>query len=407
MLDTLFSFLDTQRELVIDLQREMTKRPALGPENDGIGEIEKIAYLSQWMQENGITDIEELRAPDSRVPCGYRPSLIARIPGKSPRTVWLLGHADVVPVGDESLWESAPWDVQVDGDILQGRGVEDNQQAIVSGLLAAKAFIDNNVTPKLTLGLAFVADEETGNKYGIDHILAERPDIFSKDDLIVVPDMGNSEGTMVEVAEKSVLWQKVTITGKQCHASRPALGKNSLIAAADMILRVQRLHNEFPAEDAIFVPNASTFTPTRKDANVPNVNTVPGSDIFYVDCRVMPEYDITDVQKAFRTIADEIEHEYGVAVALEEVQAEQAAPPTPIDAEIVTRLNSSIKEVYGVDAEPVGVGGGTVAAPLRRKGLDCAVWARLVKNAHEPNEKTRISYNIGDAKVFVRMAMGL
>lgn len=406
MLETVLSHIDGQRDLVIELQRGMTAIPALGPENEGNGEIDKAAYLSRWLAENNITDVTELRAPDSRVECGYRPTLVARIPGKSDRTLWVIGHTDVVPPGDLSLWETNPYEMVVDGDFIQGRGVEDNQQAIVSGLLTAKAFIDNNITPEFSLGLIFVADEETGSHYGLEYILKEYPDFFKKDDLILVPDMGNDDGTMVEVAEKSIFWQKATVLGKQCHASRPSLGVNSLVAASAFVLKVNRLHDEFPASNEIFEPPMSTFTPTRKDANVPNVNTVPGSDVVYIDCRVMPDYDLDDIRKAFRTIADEVETEYGVKIKLEEAQAEQAAPPTPADAEIVQRLIPAIREVYGNEAKPMGVGGGTVAAHLRRLGYEVVVWGRLVHNAHEPNEKSRISYNIGDAKVIARVAMG-
>jgi len=62
-------------------------------------------------------------------------------------------------------------------------------------------------------------------------------------------------------------------------------------------------------------------------------------------------------------------------------------------------LAAAIGEMYGVQARPVGIGGGTVAAYLRRSGIDCAVWARLCDNAHQPNEYVLVENIIGDAKV--------
>ena len=99
------------------------------------------------------------------------------------------------------------------------------------------------------------------------------------------------------------------------------------------------------------------------------------------------------------------EQKHGVTVTLEPVQHEQATAPTPEDADIVKNLIPAIKEVYGVTGKPVGIGGGTVAAYLRRRGYHCVVWSRLVNNAHEPNEQSRISYAIGDAKVITRILM--
>lgn len=403
MLEQLYTFLDNQRDLVIELQTQMTARPALCPSAGGIGEIEKAEYLKGWLAANGITDVEELRAPDDRVPCGYRPTLIARVPGKSSRTVWLLAHTDVVPTGDLALWTNDPWQVQVDGDVLCGRGVEDNQQGIVSSLLTAKALVAQGVTPDFTLGLILVADEETGSKYGLDYIMQTKPELFAKDDLIVVPDVGNADGSMIEVAEKSILWLKVTVRGKQCHASRPALGINSLEAAAEMILKVRSLHDTFPRVDELFEPNISTFTPTKKELNVENVNTVPGLDVFYIDCRVLPGYDLADVRAAIRKLADEVEASRGVSISLDDVQANQSTDATPADCDVVKRLAVAIREVYNVEARPMGIGGGTVAAHMRVHGLEVACWSTLSGNAHQPDEKSLISININDAKVMTRL----
>lgn len=397
------SALDARRDAVIAVQRELTRRPAMGPESGGEGEREKADWLLSHLRAIGVTDIECLNAPDPRVPCGCRPNIIARVPGASPRTLWVLAHMDVAPPGDTSLWDGDPWTLRVDGDLLFGRGVEDNQQAIVSGLLVARELLEQGVTPDLSLGLVLVADEETGNAHGMAHVAAVRPDLFRPDDLIVVPDCGDGEGGMIEVAEKSMLWLRIAVTGRQCHASTPDEGVNALTAAAALILRTRRLHDRFSDADPLFTPPASTFVPTKKEANVPNVNTVPGSDVFYMDCRVLPHYDLDEVLVEVRALASEVEKEYGVTIAISHVLREQAAPPTSPAAEVIARLRAAILDVYGVNARPAGIGGGTVAAIVRRMGLSAAVWARLMPNAHAPNEAARISCTIGDAKVIATM----
>ena len=403
MSEQLLSFLDDQRDLVIELQKEMTARPALCPSSGGQGEKEKADYLRGWLEANNITDIEELRAPDSRVNCGYRPTIVARIPGKSSKTLWIIGHTDVVPTGDLDLWESDPWTLRVDGDFIYGRGVEDNQQAIVSGLLVAKGLIDQNLTPEYTLGLILTADEETGSKYGLEYVIKERPELFAKEDLILVPDIGDADGTMIEVAEKSILWQKISVTGKQCHGSTPGEGINSLEAASAFILKIKKLHEIFDRKDDLFDPPISTFTPTKKEANVPNINTVPGLDVFYVDCRILPGYDLEDIRAEIKKLGDEVIEEYGVQISYEDDQANQSTVSTPVDSEVVTKLDRAIKKVYNVTPMPKGVGGGTVAAHLREDGHPVACWSKLIPNAHVPNEKSRISCNIGDAKVIATM----
>lgn len=68
----LHSGLDARRDDVVDLQRELTRRVALGPESGGAGEREKADWLLAHLRAIGVADIEEIHSPDPRVPCGHR-----------------------------------------------------------------------------------------------------------------------------------------------------------------------------------------------------------------------------------------------------------------------------------------------------------------------------------------------
>ncbi|EGB13735.1 peptidase dimerization domain protein [Pseudodesulfovibrio mercurii] len=405
-MDALFSELDRQTEAVVELQTRLTAIPALGPRNGGEGEKAKADFLLGHLQSMGIRDIREFNAPDPDVPCGYRPNIVAVVPGRNTeKTLWVISHIDVVPPGDLGLWNSDPYVVQRDGDTLVGRGVEDNQQGMVSSLLTAKGLLDLKITPEMNYGLILVSDEETGSGFGLDYIVREHEDLFGKDDLFLVPDSGEPSSEMVEVAEKSMFWVKITVIGKQCHASTPDQGVNSMFPSAEFILRIKELETLYPAEDALFSPPRSTFQPTMREANVANVNTMPGRDVFYVDCRVMPQYDLNDVLGTIRAIGAEVAAKYGVTVECEPIMWEQAAPATPADSEIAVRTMASVRRIYHNNPHTVGVGGGTVAAFLRRKGYDAVVWSTLNHNAHQPNEWSSIKSTIGDAKVIADMLL--
>jgi len=405
-MDALFSTLDQQSETVVDLQTKLTAIPALGPKNGGDGEKEKADFLIGHLKSMGIEDIREFKAPASDVPCGYRPSIAAVIPGKNTdKTLWVISHIDIVPPGDLELWKSDPYILVRDGDTLIGRGVEDNQQGIVSSLLTAQALIDHDITPEINYGMLFVADEETGSTFGLDYLVQQHEEIFKKSDLFLIPDFGEPKSEMVEVAEKSMFWLKITLEGKQCHASTPDQGLNTLVPTADFILRIKKLEEIFDAENPIYDPSRSTFEPTKKEANVENVNTIPGRDVFHVDSRVLPEYELDEVLDKIKEFGAEVEEEYGVAISYETTMYEQAAPSTPSDSEIALKVMQSVKKVYNNTPRTVGVGGGTVAAFLRRKGYQAVVWATLNHNAHQPNEWASIKNTIGDAKVIADMLL--
>jgi succinyl-diaminopimelate desuccinylase len=224
---------------------------------------------------------------------------------------------------------------------------------------------------------------------------------------VLVPDHGEPDGRLVEVSEKAMAWVKVTTRGRQCHPSMPAKGINAHRAAMRFGTLVdEALHSRFAGTDDNFDHPVSSFEPTKKEANVENVNMVPGEDVFYIDCRLLPQYSLSDVMAEMRTVADRVEADTGATIHLEPVLMDEAAPPTPVDAPIVQRLLLAIEAVYGNDPYAGGIGGGTCAAVLRRGGIPAAVWERVANNAHAPDEYAVIDNLVGDAEVFARLFLG-
>ncbi|MCM1322388.1 MAG: M20 family metallo-hydrolase [Bacteroides sp.] len=396
------AYIERSRNEMIELQKLLTPCKALSPENGGQGEYEKCEVLEKWLRENGISCLKRFDAPDSRVGCGFRPNLAATVRGKDDScALWIITHLDVVPAGARELWHTDPWTITEKDGRLYGRGSEDNQQGLVCGIFALLALIKNGITPAHTVNLLFAADEETGSKYGIQYLLREHA-LFGKNDLVVVPDGGDPEGKTIEVAEKNVFWVKVCVGGKQAHGSRPDEGANAFLAGCDLALRIHDLEKTFSARDALFQPDYSTFQPTKKEANVPNVNTIPGQDVFYVDCRILPCYTLDQVRAAMNECAADIEKKYGVTVDFSELQAVES-PATPPDAPIVKKLADAVHQVRGIEAEIIGIGGGTVAAELRNHGINAAVWSTIDETAHQPDESCSVRNMLCDAKILASL----
>ena len=403
-LKKVFEKIDDYRDEVIRLQTELTSRVALGPGNGGSGEHEKTSFIKKLLEALNPDVVEEFKAPDKRAKDGYRPNLIARWAVDRPGpTAWALTHSDIVPPGDLSLWESDPYRVEVEGDRLIGRGVVDNQHGFVSSYLALKAIFESEQRLTRPVALAIVADEETGSEYGLNYLLKHHKGLFNEKDLIVVPDGGDEEGSTIEVAEKSMLWVKFTVTGQQCHASTPEKGKNSLVGAARLILALEKLKEQFSFSDELFDPPVSTFEPTKMEANVPNVNTIPGRDVFHLDCRVLPKYRVDEIVASCREISAEIAGELGLLIEVETPHRQEAVEPTSVDAPVVKALARAIKRVTGKDASPIGIGGGTVAAFLRKAGLPAVVWSTGFESPHQPNEYCLISDTMTDDKIFASL----
>ncbi|MDR3337318.1 MAG: M20 family metallo-hydrolase [Treponema sp.] len=417
MKEKIFSCIDANEALAIELETGLSARPAISPDSGGEGELDKCVFLEEWLKAHGIGQLERHDAPDARAKGGVRPNLVATIPGKSDgKRLWIMSHLDVVPPGEISLWESDPYRVikKDDGPLgprLIGRGVEDNQQGLVSSVLAVLALATTGVTPTHTVKLLFCADEEVGSAYGIGWLMLqqqhlENRDLFRKDDMVLIPDSGDPQGSTIEIAEKNIIWAKCTTRGLQAHGSRPDLGVNAHLAGADLALRLHRgLSAKFNARDPLFEPDYSTFQPTKKEANVPNINTIPGEDVFYMDMRILPRYSNQEVIAEIDRIKAEVEKQYQVQISCAMPQKAESKA-TADDAPLIKSLAEAIRKVYGVESRPIGIGGGTVAAHLRNTGIPAAVWCRIAETAHQPNEYALIANILGDAKVMALLMTG-
>ena len=395
------------RNDMVDTLTQLCHIPAISPHNGGTGEEAKIQALKAIIDSMKLkySSLRIERVDDKVSPTGNRPSLFLEYPGKKSQRLCILSHIDVVPEGDLSFWTINPFSPVVKGSRLYGRGVSDNGTCLVSSLYALKAIADAGIVPEYTILLAFVADEEMGSNYGLQPLLERN--IFRPDDLVVVPDSGNDAGDFIEIAEKAILRLAFTVTGKQVHASLPHTGLNACRVANMLAYEVdEALHKAFPEEDATFEPPFSTFEPTKRAANVPAVNIVPGRERFEFDCRILPSVNLDEVIDIVEKIRVDTEHRTGAKIDLA-VDRSDSSPVTSPDSEVCRLLVKSVREVLGVEPKTGGVGGGTFAAYFRRKGIPAVVWSQECDGvAHQPDEFTEIDYIVNNAKVFALMMAG-
>jgi succinyl-diaminopimelate desuccinylase len=386
------------RDFIIELAQRIIPVQAISPESGGEGESKRADLLLKLLSELGFNGAHRYDITDNH---GVQRSSIILKEGNCERTLWIIAHIDTVPVGNRSLWTYEPFQPTVKGDRIYGRGTSDNGQAVFLSMLLLKKLKKSDL--KFNLGIALVADEEVGSKYGIQFLLEKN--LFSKNDLILVPDAGTSQGTEIEIAEKSILWIKFKVSGKQYHASQPFLAVNSNREGMKFFLKLdQALHEKFSLENSIFSPPYSTFEPTKREKNVDNVNTIPGTEIQYYDCRVLPKYDLDVVMDLVDNTIREFQKTSKAKITYEIFQKEQAPLATPETSEIVVKLKAAIKAVKGKDANVVGIGGGTCAAYFRKKGYPAAVWCTTEPEvAHQADEYVLIPQILGDREIIEKI----
>jgi acetylornithine deacetylase/succinyl-diaminopimelate desuccinylase-like protein len=137
-----------------------------------------------------------------------RLNVYARIRGKNRgEGLLLFNHIDVVPPGDG--WRLPPFAGGVSGDVMIGRGTLDMKALTICQLLAFVDIARRGDPPEHDLAFLATADEETGSEYGMQWIIAHRPDVL--DGLR----FGLTEGGVTEMMTQRMTYFGIEVGGKQ------------------------------------------------------------------------------------------------------------------------------------------------------------------------------------------------
>jgi acetylornithine deacetylase/succinyl-diaminopimelate desuccinylase-like protein len=152
--------------------------------------------VKDLFEGTGIFDeVEILRAHYGDGKLGA-PAVVATRKAKNARpTILLYAHHDVQPPGDESLWDSAPFEPEVRNGRLYGRGAADDKAGVVAHYAAVSALAEL-AGADFDLGLAvFIEGEEEAGSPSFTNFLSQYRDKLEAD-VIIVADSGNWSTTV-------------------------------------------------------------------------------------------------------------------------------------------------------------------------------------------------------------------
>jgi acetylornithine deacetylase len=232
-----------QRSDTVRLLSELVALPSLLGQEAGAQD-----WMADRMGELGVRvdrfDIDEAKLRSHR---GWSPSLISydgrpNVVGvHQPREVRgrsliLNGHIDVVPVGNASMWRSAPFEPRLDGDQLYGRGAADMKAGIIAWLQAFRALQALGMEPAAPVYLQSVIEEEcTGNG-----ALACLVQGYHADAAIIT-----EPGEGLLRAQLGVMWLTLEVTGIPVHAMVAHTGTNAIDAARNLVTELKLLEREW------------------------------------------------------------------------------------------------------------------------------------------------------------------
>jgi acetylornithine deacetylase/succinyl-diaminopimelate desuccinylase-like protein len=200
-------------------------------------EVRNADVLQTYLEGAGLA-VERFEAAPGRV------SVVAKIEGTDPSAPSLLfnGHTDVVPVNPDG-WDNDPFGGElIDGEIW-GRGAVDMLNLTSSMAVATRLVASRKKRLRGDLIFFAVADEENGSKYGARFMGENHPDAIRADYVLTENGGLHSQGghghtITVNVGEKGIGWNRLTVRGTPGHGSTPYKSDNALMKAAAVIQRI-------------------------------------------------------------------------------------------------------------------------------------------------------------------------
>lgn len=148
------------------------------------------------------------------------------------------GHVDVVPPGEG--WASAPFEPEIRGDLLYGRGAVDMKGAIAA-MVAAVA----NVPPESgTISFIITGDEEGPALHGTRALIDYMHEQGIQPDLCLVgePTSVNQLGDMMKIGRRGSVNIWLEVDGTQGHVAYPHLADNPLPRMVTILSELNKLH---------------------------------------------------------------------------------------------------------------------------------------------------------------------
>ena len=302
----------------------------------------------------------------------------------------LLGHFDVVPAADESVWTRPPFEGYADGSYVWGRGTLDDKGCLLALFEAAEKLLSEGFTPARTMYIAVGGDEELSGKRGAARIARHledsgvRPEYILDEGSVIgdgVLAMADRPIAFIGTSEKGQMNVRLRAEGNGGHAALPprhtAAGK---LAAA--VTKIER--RPFPASmtpalrgflegivphtsvaRSVLLANLWCFSPLLKlvlsrsaktdallrttqavtqlrGSDAPNV--LPNTAEASVNVRILPGDSVDGVLRRYRKLT----RRYGISVdVVDSSVPNEPVPLSPIDNPGYRAILGTISETFG------------------------------------------------------------
>lgn len=363
--------------------------------------------------------------------------------GEGEELIGILGHIDVVPVGDESKWKFPPFSATEEDGYIYGRGTQDDKGPTIATMYAVKALLDAGVKFEKRVRFIIGGDEEnlwrciakyTENGEEIPSMGFTPDSSFpvtnaekslvqfylrgkgSKElslnisgALNAVPGVANYTGKLADklvekLDELKFEYEKdgesITVIGKRVHSASADKGVNAIerLCKALYEIGVKEDVVRFVAElsDSVgskILPNCIDDVSGTLTFNLGELIINENESVLGYDSRIPVKYTIEDLENAVKEKAANYGLEFEEFDRLKSLYV-------PADSELIKTLVSVYEQETGLEGTPMSSGGATYAKALDNCVAFGAMFPFDEKTEHQENERVNIKNMIKATEIY-------
>lgn len=260
------------------------------------------------------------------------------------------GHTDVVPTGPLEDWNSDPFNAEIRGGMLYGRGAADMKSSIAAFTVASERFVNDFPNHKGSIAYLITSDEEGPSINGTVKVIETLEARDEKIDWCLVgePSSKQTLGDVIKNGRRGSLNGYLTVLGTQGHVAYPHLAENPIHLITPMLNELVAM--EWDQGNDFFPP--TTFQVSNFNSGTGATNVVPGQVDMIFNFRFSTEVTADELKQR----VTELLEKHGLTFELKWVLS--GVPFLTAEGELVAAAVESIKEVTGTDTE-LSTSGGT------------------------------------------------
>ena len=315
------------------------------------------------------------------MPFGEVANLWARR-GDSGPVLCFAGHTDVVPPGDESEWDSDPFEPVVRGEMIYGRGSADMKSGLAAMIVAIEEFLTEHPDAAGSVAMLITSDEEGRAREGTLKVMDALTARGEYIDWCVLgePSSEIELGDVIRIGRRGSLSGMLTVRGVQGHVAYPQLADNPIRRFAPILSELHAI--EWDQGNEFFPPTSFQVVDLKAGIGFPNVT--PAELTARFNFRYSTEWDHERLKAKVHSLFNAHEIDY-------ELNWHLSGEPFLTDSgKLIDAVGQAVEENTG-HSPKLSTGGGTSDGRfIAPSGTDVVELGPVNASIHKVNEHVRI-----------------